>query len=128
VSTAPLYQWARDPDDPDDMLLPTIGNGADAIETDPATCAQIKFGSVLKFVLGEWAFDTSLGFPWPQQVWGQKTPDLVSLRHTFQRYILATPPAVAIADSQIAFDREARVGKYAFQVTITSGQTVSVPS
>jgi len=116
-------QWARTANGKD-LLLPTLGSGQSALERDPLACAQIKLSSVLAFVKGEWALDESIGFPW-RDIWGHKNPNLVAIRHTFRKYILATPPVVALVDFALAYNAAVRNIAYAFEARIATGETVT---
>jgi hypothetical protein len=122
------------------MLFPTTGstgpnaaqtNGAAAIVTDPALCAQIKIPSVLKFVLGEWILDTSEGFPW-RTIWGQKSPDLFSLKQLIRKTLLGItvgmPPIASIVDLATTYDAALRNLLYQTSVKLSTGQIVTVGS
>jgi hypothetical protein len=116
--------WART--ETGDMLLPTTGEGANALISDLTTWVQIKIVAVLSFVLGEWALDTSLGFPWPS-ILGQKNPNLPALRLLFRKTLAAIPFVASVDDVALGFDPVTRNFTYALSVTLTNGQTVSVP-
>jgi hypothetical protein len=123
-----MAQWARDENG--FMLFPTAGNGAAAIVTDAATCAEIKIPSVFGLVLGEWILDTTLGFPW-RQIWGQKNPNLFGIRQLFRKALLAInvgmPPVASIVDLSTLYDANKRSLAYKASVRLATGQVVTVP-
>lgn len=116
--------WART--ETGDMLLPTTGEGASALVTDVATWVSIKIVSVLSFVLGEWQLDQSLGFPWPS-IWAQKSPSIPALRLLFRKTLAAIPFVAQVNDVALSYDPTTRNLSYALSVTLTTGETVSVP-
>jgi hypothetical protein len=113
------------------MFFPTNGHGADALVTDLAQIAAIKIPSVLEFVLGEWALDTALGFPW-QSIWAQKRPNVPQIQALFRKAILAITVAgkllvAAVTDLSVAYNPQTRDFSYQLAVTLVNGQQVSVP-
>jgi hypothetical protein len=121
-------QWALTTEG--DMLFPTNGEGASAITTDPATCAEIKISCVFGLVLGEWTLDTTQGFPW-LPIWSQKNPNVYALAALFRATILGISvgmlPVASIEDLSLTYAAAVRNLAYAAWVKLSSGQLVRVP-
>jgi hypothetical protein len=116
--------------DQGDMYFPTSGSGADAITTDPATCANIKIAAEFGLVKGEWTLDTNVGFPW-MSIWGQKNPNVFSLKQLFRKTLFGIKvgmlPVASIEDLNLLYDSALRDTKYNARVKLANGQVVTVP-
>ena len=119
-----MSTWARTSSG--DMLLPSIGQGATAIITDPDQCAAIRIQDGLLMFLGNWLLDTSQGMAWSQQVLGKKNPPLVAISNLIRKAILTlgSPVVIAVTQLNIAFFRSARDLKYSFQAASNTGATI----
>lgn len=100
-----------------DLVLDANGDIAKA--SNPYSLAQ-DAASAIRTWLGEVYFDTTLGIPWRQQVFG-KAPSLSLLKEQIKAVAL-TVPEVASADVFIVTGTDRRVGGQV-QVTAESGQT-----
>ena len=60
-------------------------------------------GQRLRMFLGEWPFDTSLGFPYRQSVF-VKNPNLSSIKALVRKHILATPGVREVTSVELALD------------------------
>lgn len=114
-----LRDWALDPIDGDLALDGTndalFNSGTDGIASD--------IEAALKTWLGSWFYDTSIGFPWLQDVLGQKY-DASLFRRDIQTLVTARPGVVALSDYAGSFDNESRELDISFQVLCDTGQLI----
>jgi hypothetical protein len=105
-----------------DILMPTIGNGASAIITDPVECAALRINDGLQMWLGSWALDTSQGFPWPQ-ILANKNPNLIAAANKLKSAILllGAPVVIAVPSAALAFVQQTRSMAYSFQALAQTG-------
>jgi len=85
---------------------------------------EIKQALLLKLGLfqGEWFFDTTLGVPYYQRVFGKNKPDSISVNSVFTRAIL-TVDGVLNLEEPISFDLDKanRVLSVSFKAKTTEG-------
>lgn len=104
-----------------DLVLDADGNIAKA--SNPYALAQ-DAASAIRTWLGEVYFDTTLGIPWRQQVFG-KTPSLALLKEQIRAAAL-TVPDVANADVFLVTLSGRRVGGQVQVRAASSGATSAV--
>ncbi len=115
-----MSTWART--STGDMVLPGVGLGAEAIETDPVESAAIRINDGLQLWLGDWKLDQSQGFPW-QSVVNQKTPSLVAVSNLLRTAILelGAPVVVQVTQLTLIVKRSLRDLSYTFTAKATTG-------
>lgn len=111
--------WALDPLTGDLM----IGDDGDAVFNTGAAGIASDIQSRLRTWLGEWYLDTSLGFPWLQDVLGQRY-DAALVRRDITNLCLGTPGAVVVQTYEAAFDNDTRELDVDFQVLCDTGEII----
>jgi len=77
------------------------------LETELARVVATRVANALKLCKGEWAFDTSKGFPYYPFLLGVKNPDLGTARALLTAYIEEVP-GVAFADLSVEVNSDRR--------------------
>lgn len=115
-----LRDWALDPitgdlatDETGDALF---NSGADGIASD-IDCA-------LKAWQGEWDDDTSVGFPWLQDVLGKKY-DSALVRRDIQKLVMARPGVQSLVSYSGTYDNVARELDVAFVAACDTGELIN---
>jgi hypothetical protein len=120
-----MSTWARTTTG--DLVMPLIGQGGAkvCIVTDEVQSAAIRIQDGLQMWLGDWAFDTTQGFPW-QAVIGVKGPSLPAISNLLRKAILTlgAPVVLSVTQLRIAFFSSSRDLKYAFQAQGSDGATI----
>lgn len=115
-----LRDWSLDVDGDDDLAIdPDTG---DAVFDVGAAAIVSDLKSRLLTFLGEWFLDTSIGFPWFQDVLGQKL-DEGRIRSDVEREALGTPGVVDVSDLVIT-SPAAREVSVTFNATASTGQVI----
>ncbi len=104
--------------DEDGDLDLTSGNLV--VESDPATVGVIYLRKKFSMWLGAWFIDLSLGFPWLQNILGQKPGDLSGVGGLFRETCMTAPGAVSAA-VDVTFDGTTRGTTVAFDVRLSDG-------
>lgn len=95
------------------------------ITKDLATLAIQTLRGRLNTFLGEWAFDTRIGFPWIQSVL-VKGADFRIIRLLLKRAILSAPMVEQLPGVLLTFDPAARELSYSFSAQLNDGSTLEV--
>lgn len=111
--------WALDPDDGDLM----IGDDGDAVFNTGADGIASDLQDCFKTWLGEWYLDTSLGFPWLQDVLGQRY-DAALIRRDVTQLALSRPGVASVQGYVSTYDNVERVITIAFQVVCDFGALI----
>ncbi len=115
-----LKDWRIDPATGDMDLTSkraTLIDGVDAI----AQRLRIRLG----FWLGEWFLDTRQGFPFIQNVAGQKRPNMRLIERLYRRAILGCPGVSKIISFSISVVAKTRTAAIKFKVKVEGGATVA---
>jgi hypothetical protein len=83
-----------------------------------------KIKSRLKFMLGEWFYDTTLGVPWFEQVL-IKNPNLQLIQHLISNVIAAVPGITSVTTVEIAFEPSTRTLAIAYAAVYQDAVQVS---
>lgn len=116
-----VRDWALDSVNDDLALDPATGDMAVVVGTD-GVVSDLK--SRLLTFLGEWWLDTSIGFPWTQEVLGQKL-DEGNVRASVEAEALACPGIVSVEDVTSVFDTTARSLAITFSATDDLGAVIT---
>lgn len=103
-----------------DLVLDAAGNIA--LASDPYAIAQ-DVASAVRTFQGECWFDTTVGVPYFQEVFGQ-SPPMQLLQSLIETAALTVPEVVKASATIISF--EGRAVKGNVQVTTSSGTTIPV--
>jgi hypothetical protein len=97
-----------------------------ALVSDPQTVAAILIGDALKMGLGEYFADKLQGFPWIQQVLGQKNPNIAAITTLIREYILAVPNTnvASVVDVSVTYNPTARSYQYSWAAVLGDGSAV----
>ena len=117
-----MVKWARTASG--DMVMPLVGSGVAAIETDPTINAARKLQDRFQLWLGEWFANVNLGFPWPAYL-RTKSPNLGLLASAANAYAIATP-GISTADISPTIDAARRHLSMPGTATLTTGGTFPV--
>ncbi len=118
-----MSTWARTASG--DMVFPTIGNGAEALVSDPVQSAVLRIQDGLRLWLGNWKLDTRQGFPWPR-VLANKNPNLISTANLIKKAVLllGTPVVISVDTVQMVFDSARRNLQFYFAATANNGAQI----
>jgi hypothetical protein len=100
-----------------DLLTNAAGNIA--VAGEPYSLGQ-DAASAIRMWLGEFWFDTTLGVPYLQQIFGQATPPLTLLKELLQNAALTVPDVASAQVFISSFNNRGISGQV--QVISTSGQ------
>lgn len=113
--------WALDPAD---GFIQSSPDDGDAVFNTGAAGIASDIQDKLKAWLGEWYLDTSLGFPWLQDVLGQRY-DAALVRRDIQAVVLSSPGATGMQNYAAQFDNVGRVLSVAFQIVCDFGALIN---
>jgi hypothetical protein len=94
------------------------------LETELARVVATRVANALKVCRGEWAFDTSKGFPYYPFLLGVKNPDLGTARALLTAYIEELE-GVAYADLSVALTAERRA-QFSGSVKCVDGSVIEL--
>lgn len=94
-------------------------NGQIAFVTGKQYTAQ-RIKTRLQLFLGEWAYDTSQGVPWFEQVF-VKPADIITIESIIKNTILETPNVIALLSYTDSLNRSIREYTVNFSVDTTDG-------
>lgn len=116
-----LRDWALDPEDGDIQSSPDDG---DAVFNSGAAGIASDLECALNTWLGEWYLDTSIGFPWLQDVLGQRY-DAALVRRDIQTLCLSRLGVVGFQNYAATFDEDERELDVSFQALCDTGELIT---
>lgn len=99
-----------------------VSTGALVVVSDPATVGVGFLRKRFAMFRGTWFLDLVRGFPWLQNVLGQKPGDLSALGGLFRETAMTAPGAVSAA-VDVTYDGATRGLTVAFDVRLDDGST-----
>jgi hypothetical protein len=115
-----LQDWALDAVNGDLAL----DGGGDALYLTGVAAIASDLDSCFRTFLGEWYLDLTLGFPWFQDVLGQRY-DAALFRRDSEQLALSRPGVVALQDWVSSFDNVTRNLAAIFNVKTDTGELIA---